>query len=429
MEFTADMMLRQAWSDPRLAWSHIPRFANYTKNIVTPKFRDEIWLPDLFFRNGKQGRLHKMTCENFLIRIQPDGYVLYSQKITMRLACQMELQNFPMDTQKCGMNIGSYGYTLNQLRFVWRNETPVTLPKDIQISEFDSPAHVDTYDCSKEYSTSTGQYTCLQASFLLSRKLGHWFFVVYIPNILILIVSWLNFWVNLEALPARVNLSLLTLLGLITQASGYATTLPRVSYLKAIDIWTTACYAFNSGVLLEFAIALHVSRRKKISDWHTQVRKLVRRELVRWCYACQQESSTRGISANAAYVSDEQQPLPYVTSASLAVCTLRKRSVSGEQDQPLPELFGKRKVNSQEVMNKMLAQLEEYDAEIPAPPPKSPGAAQLDHLIPPPAAKGPPKRATVSEVDSYSRFLFPACFFIYNCFYWTYYLVLVHYQH
>ncbi|VDN43348.1 unnamed protein product [Dibothriocephalus latus] len=29
-----------------------------------------------------------------------------------------------------------------------------------------------------------------------------------------------------------------------------------------------------------------------------------------------------------------------------------------------------------------------------------------------------------SAIDGYSRFLFPSCFMLYNCFYWLYYLVL-----
>ncbi|VEL23827.1 unnamed protein product [Protopolystoma xenopodis] len=34
------------------------------------------------------------------------------------------------------------------------------------------------------------------------------------------------------------------------------------------------------------------------------------------------------------------------------------------------------------------------------------------------------KPAKISEIDAYSRFLFPACFLLFNCFYWLYYLIL-----
>lgn len=94
MDYYVDALLRQTWMDPRLMWEHLPEHASYTMPIVSPNLKDQVWLPDLFFRNGKDGYLHKMTLPNYLLRVYPSGKVLYSQKITMRFACQMELQNF-----------------------------------------------------------------------------------------------------------------------------------------------------------------------------------------------------------------------------------------------------------------------------------------------------------------------------------------------
>nr|QQY02455.1 glycine receptor subunit beta [Cryptocotyle lingua] len=427
MEYTVDMLLRQAWRDPRLAWEHIPHYANYTKNIVSPKFKTKIWLPDLFFRNGKEGRLHKMTCENLLIRIQPNGDVLYSQKITMRLDCQMQLHTFPMDTQECEMNIGSYGYTLEQLRFVWRNETPVSLPPDLQISEFDPPKEVVPQDCSNQYKTSTGQYTCLNVTFLLSRQIGYWLASTYIPNILIMVVSWLNFWVSLEATPARVNLSLLTLLGLITQSTSYASTLPRVSYIKAIDVWSIACIMFNSGVLLEFAVASHLSRRRKVSEWQVDVRKMVRGELARWCTACQQQYNQRGPSAAMAYLATSQQAVKtpqFIDSAAAAAHAIQNASMSDS-----PSHMSVRMTKSG-LMSLMQTKKSPYKALISEPFDPSVGGgnfetAQSDAALENQEPKPPPKPPAVNEIDSYSRFIFPACFLLYNCFYWIYYLVIM----
>ncbi|TPP57141.1 Glycine receptor subunit beta [Fasciola gigantica] len=444
MEYTMDMLLRQTWKDPRLSWDHDPKFAHYKKNIVSPVFKDKIWLPDLFFRNGKEGRLHKMTCENLLIRIQPNGEVLYSQKITMRFSCTMELHTFPMDTQNCGMDIGSYGYTLEQLRFIWHNQSPVTLPPDLQISEFDPPKKVTPHDCSSLYQTSTGQYTCLNATFVLSRQLGYWLASTYIPNILIMVVSWLNFWVSVEATPARVNLSLLTLLGVITQSTSFASSLPRVSYIKAIDVWTTACITFNSGVLLEFAIASHVSRRKKVSEWQNEVRKTARSELARWCTACQQQYQQRGPSAFMAYLSASggrrsttERTSQYINSASAAATAMDNSAIPDSPTQMSVRMTksGLMALVSEKAspyksprMDKKRATKADMFEQAPG----EPGlhgleAAQTDALLPPSIeAKKPAfKPPSINEIDSYSRFLFPACFLIYNCFYWLYYLVLV----
>ena len=40
----------------------------------------KIWVPDLFFPNEKQAHSHCVTVPNRLIRISPDGRVLYSSR-------------------------------------------------------------------------------------------------------------------------------------------------------------------------------------------------------------------------------------------------------------------------------------------------------------------------------------------------------------
>ncbi|VDM32876.1 unnamed protein product [Hydatigera taeniaeformis] len=282
MDYYVDALLRQTWMDPRLMWEHLPEHASYTMPIVSPNLKDQVWLPDLFFRNGKDGYLHKMTLPNYLLRVYPSGKVLYSQKITMRFACQMELQNFPMDEQVCDINIGSYGYTLRELRFDWTDQNALELTKDLQISEFNTPANFTTIDCTEKASTSTGNYTCLLVTFHLSRQLGSYLVTTYIPNALIIMVSWVSFWVPADAAPARVPLGLLCLQGLCTQAVSLSSSLPRVSYTKAIDVWVICSIIFVVGAMAEYAVALTVMNRERLISWRVGVRRIVREELARW---------------------------------------------------------------------------------------------------------------------------------------------------
>ncbi|CAL8100234.1 unnamed protein product [Calicophoron daubneyi] len=289
MDYYVDVLLRQGWRDRRLSWDEVPAFRNYTETLVSPRLKEKLWLPDLFFRNGKDGYLHKLTLPNYLLRVYPNGNVLYSQKITMRFSCQMHLQTFPMDTQECDINIGSYGYTLNELKFIWSPEKAIELPSNLQLSEFETPERFQPEDCSANYSTSTGQYTCLKATFKLQRQLGSYLATTYVPNILIIMVSWLSFWVNVDSAPARVPLGLLSLLGILTQAISVSSNLPRVSYIKAIDVWMIFSIIFVISVLVEYALALTVLRRKLGETWHDDVKMIVHEELTHWCAVCQQQ--------------------------------------------------------------------------------------------------------------------------------------------
>ncbi|TPP65666.1 Glycine receptor subunit alpha-2 [Fasciola gigantica] len=144
MEYTVDLYLRQQWVDSRLAWERVPHLAHYKDYVLLTAHKQRLWLPDLFFRNGKRGYRHAMSVPNDLIRVHPNGSVLYSQKITMILSCSMYLHLYPMDHQECQMNIGSYGYTVDELKFVWRQDNPVTVAEKLQLLEFDSPRSAST---------------------------------------------------------------------------------------------------------------------------------------------------------------------------------------------------------------------------------------------------------------------------------------------
>lgn len=86
---------------------------------------------------------------------------------------------------------------------------------------------------------------------------------------MLVIVSWVSFWLDPNAIPARVSLGVTTLLTMATQISGINASLPPVSYTKAIDVWTGSCLTFVFGALLEFALVNYASR----ADAHRAAQK------------------------------------------------------------------------------------------------------------------------------------------------------------
>lgn len=413
MDYTTYLLLRQEWQDPRLAWKHIPRFRNYTKNLVSPKLKEKLWLPDLFFRNGKEGRTHQMTLPNYLTRISPDGNILYSQKITMRFSCQMDLKTFPMDSQTCHINIGSVGYSVNELRFIWRATRPIELVDGMQIAEFNSPEGVLAQDCNA-FPTDENS-SCLIATFVLSRQLGSWFASVYITNFLIVMASWHSFWVDVEAEPARVSLGLLTLLGMITQASGTSQNLPRVSYIKAIDVWNIACIIFNVSVLIEFGVASNMRNKpkRKPEKWRLNAREALRAELEGWCIGCRKAFVQRQKNAQEGTGSDLETALIHAIYPDIS-----SRSNLFPNDVLQPSCNQDSNLNREED-----AENDDDSDIIDAAPASEDGAGDAE------TDAGEKKKTKsiqrASKIDVYSRVLFPFCFLIYNCCYWSYYLILV----
>ena len=74
------------------------------------------------------------------------------------------------------------------------------------------------------------------------------------PTCLIVIMSWISFWIKPEAVPARVTLGVTSLLTLSTQHANSQKSLPPVSYIKAIDVFMSGCTVFVFLSLMEYAL-------------------------------------------------------------------------------------------------------------------------------------------------------------------------------
>ncbi|XP_071376913.1 glycine receptor, alpha 4a [Centroberyx affinis] len=277
MDYRLNVFLRQKWNDPRLAYSEYPD----DSLDLDPSMLDSIWKPDLFFANEKGANFHEVTTDNKLLRIFQDGSVLYSIRLTLILSCPMDLKNFPMDIQTCTMQLESFGYTMNDLIFEWLSEGPVQVADDLTLPQFVLKEEKDLGYCTKYY--NTGKFTCIEVKFHLERQMGYYLIQMYIPSLLIVILSWVSFWINMDAAPARVGLGITTVLTMTTQSSGSRASLPKVSYVKAIDIWMAVCLLFVFAALLEYAAVNFVSRQHKefIRLRKKQRRQRIEEELVR----------------------------------------------------------------------------------------------------------------------------------------------------
>nr|CAI5842012.1 unnamed protein product [Callosobruchus analis] len=200
MEYSMDCYFRQYWRDQRLS------FMGPIKSLsLSIKMLERIWRPDTYFYNGKNSYVHTITVPNKLLRISQDGDILYSMRLTIKAKCPMELRSFPMDRQSCPLIFGS---------------------------------------C---------EFSVLQVSFNLQRHTGYFLIQVYVPCILIVVLSWVSFWIHREATSDRVGLGITTVLTLSTISLDSRTDLPKVRYATALDWFLLMSFFYCIATLLEFA--------------------------------------------------------------------------------------------------------------------------------------------------------------------------------
>ncbi|XP_032690491.1 gamma-aminobutyric acid receptor subunit beta isoform X9 [Odontomachus brunneus] len=373
MDFTLDFYFRQFWKDPRLAFKQ--RTGVETLSVGS-EFIKNIWVPDTFFVNEKQSYFHIATTSNEFIRIHHSGSITRSIRLTITASCPMNLQYFPMDRQLCQIEIESFGYTMRDIRYKW-NEGPnsVGVSNEVSLPQFKVLGHRQR---AMEISLTTGNYSRLACEIQFVRSMGYYLIQIYIPSGLIVIISWVSFWLNRNATPARVALGVTTVLTMTTLMSSTNAALPKISYVKSIDVYLGTCFVMVFASLLEYATVGYMAKR-------IQMRK----------------NRFQKIAESMKAVSENPGP----------------PRVPGDHGDHAPKQTVRFKVHDPKAHSKGGTLENTINGRADE---ETAGAPQ--HLIHPGKDITKLYGITPSDIDKYSRIVFPVCFVCFNLMYWIIYL-------
>ncbi|MBX4152332.1 ligand-gated ion channel [Paenibacillus lautus] len=250
---TTNIWLQMSWTDHYLQWN-----VSEYPGVKTVRFPDgQIWKPDILLYNSADERFDATFHTN--VGVNSSGHCLYLPPGIFKSSCYIDVRWFPFDVQHCKLKFGSWSYGGWSL--------------DLQMQEADISGYIPNgewdlvgipgkrserfYECCKE------PFPDVTFTVTMRRRMGYYLIQMYIPSLLIVILSWISFWINMDAAPARVGLGITTVLTMTTQSSGSRASLPKVSYVKAIDIWMAVCLLFVFSALLEYAAVNFVSRQHK----------------------------------------------------------------------------------------------------------------------------------------------------------------------
>ncbi|XP_013888237.1 gamma-aminobutyric acid receptor subunit rho-2 [Austrofundulus limnaeus] len=212
----------------------------------------KIWVPDVFFVHSKRSFIHDTTTDNIMLRVYPDGHVLYSLRVTVTAACNMDFSRFPLDSQTCSLELESYAYTDEDLMLYWKSgDESLSTDDRISLSQFLIQKFHTTSRLA--FYSSTGSYNRLYINFTLRRHIFFFLLQTYFPATLMVMLSWVSFWIDRRAVPARVSLGITTVLTMSTIITGVNASMPRVSYIKAVDIYLWVSFVFVFLSVLEYA--------------------------------------------------------------------------------------------------------------------------------------------------------------------------------
>jgi len=256
------------WRDPRLT---------YQPSGPADKFRalspDSIWRPKLVIINVAAPRY---TYEEAL-RVEPDGVVSFAERFDAVLTSTFHLKPFPFDVQSLEVII--HPFTVQQPFVTFApNQFPVWTA-----AEFNTYSSLESWRFKSltfnigEAASQFGKNTMAEARFEIAvqRRYGFYLWKVFLPLLLMVVVSWSVFWFDPPEVSSQVQIAVTTILTIIAFALAISLTLPRVPYLTFADAFFLTCYIFAFLAMLELT-AVHIAYRNERRKLATQIRHTAR---------------------------------------------------------------------------------------------------------------------------------------------------------
>ncbi|XP_015596167.1 glutamate-gated chloride channel isoform X20 [Cephus cinctus] len=260
LKYEVEFLLQQQWYDPRLRYSNRSRY----EFLNAIHHHNDIWLPDTYFIMHGDFK-DPLIPVHFALRIYRNGTVNYLMRRHLILSCQGRLNIFPFDDPLCSFAIESISYEQTAITYVWKNDED-TLRKSPSLTTLNAYLiQNQTITCPIKASWR-GNYSCLKVDLIFTRDRAFYFTTVFIPGIILVTSSFITFWLEWNAVPARVMIGVTTMLNFFTTSNGFRSTLPVVSNLTAMNVWDGVCMCFIYASLLEFVAVNYVGRKRPLHN-------------------------------------------------------------------------------------------------------------------------------------------------------------------
>lgn len=259
--FEAEFIVSAEWNDPRLAFD--PAADGTPMKLYQGPFQfNEVfagWWPQLLIINEiGSGSVNAVT-----VRVYPDGRVRYLEQRNVMLKTPMQLQSFPFDTQRLEAKMIAFGNYSDQVllevdeRKQGATEEHVMKHDRVNIAQWrllnlDMVASVADY----RYYGEPKELSQVVFTVTLERKPWSVVWKVIIPLIVLVLMMWAVFWMDVDILSDRLNIAFIGILTIVAYQFLIDSSMPRVSYFTFTD--TVLLFSFMVMCLSIFeSLVLH----------------------------------------------------------------------------------------------------------------------------------------------------------------------------
>jgi hypothetical protein len=221
--FTADFYIMSTWRDPRLAG-----IFESTQRVTL----DDIWHP----RTQILNRRDLDTTFPARVEVAPDGVVLVRERYFGTFSSPMVLHDFPLDRQQFSIHLVTPGFTPEEVVLRSAPGFDVDLARKAGFSIADwSFGPISAVEKPLEVDPGGRTTSGYLLSFEGRRYLGHWIGKAFVSVAIIVAMSWVVFWLDAKYVPARISVSVTSMLTLVAYRFLLGGDLPKLAYLTRMD--------------------------------------------------------------------------------------------------------------------------------------------------------------------------------------------------
>jgi len=239
------------WQDERLAFT--PRYPGEKFRLLP---RGSIWQPRFEFVNSVAP--HQIY--DTVLQVTPSGMVTYIERDSAALSTEFRLRRFPFDHQTLSLFVHPF---IDQASIVvFRDDNPMTsITSEQKLYSALPEWNIESIQAHTKSVALKGTHIA-EARFdiTVARRFGFYVWKVFLPLLLMVLLSWTVFWVDHRDLAVQVQISVTTILTVIAFAFAITLSLPKVPYLTVIDGFFLTCYVFVFLTAVELT-CVHVANR------------------------------------------------------------------------------------------------------------------------------------------------------------------------
>jgi len=247
--FTLNLYTIFRWSDPRLAHDG--------QGSVIRKL-SEVWNPRLTIMNTQ--RLWANTKDD--VEVSPAGEVTYRLHVFGDFSQPMDLQEFPRDRHTFEVPVVAAGYRAGEVIFSPVKEADSFMAEKLSVADWKVS---NMQSASREVVLANGiKLSGFVFSFEGERLVHHYFVKAMLPLALIVMMSWVVFWIDPKQIPNQLSVAVTTVLTLIAYHIALSGRLPEIPYLTIMDkfLFSSTLLVFMS--LIEVVITSHFSSTNRL---------------------------------------------------------------------------------------------------------------------------------------------------------------------